>query len=152
MNAVVEASKQPVEKQVDAMDEAVAKWRGRDWMLDGILNGCEKSGWAQVRGQARMRCAVAALAAERDRQEHGAWPASLEALVHGGQLKAVPADPFDGRPLRYKRLADGVLVYSVGHDRVDNDGTIDRTNPVGTGVDLGFRLYDPEARRRPAAP
>jgi hypothetical protein len=152
MNAIVEASKQPVEKQLDAMDLALNTWKSRDWLLAGMANGCIKTTWAHARGQARMRCALVALAAERYRQEHDAWPASLETLVQGGQLKAVPLDPFDGQPLRYKRLADGVLVYSVGHDRADDGGNIDRTNPIGLGVDLGFRLYDPTARRRSAGP
>ncbi len=33
--------------------------------------------------------------------------------------------PFDGKPLRYKKAAHGVIVYSVGEDGVDNGGNID---------------------------
>jgi hypothetical protein len=150
MNAVVEASKQPVEKQLDAIDRAIEQWSGRDWMLDGITPGCSKVTAAHIRNYAKLRCAATAIAAERYRQEHDGWPESLDAMVNDGQLKAVPLDPYDGQPLRYKRLADGVLFYSVGVDRTDNGGHVDRTNPVGVGVDLGFRLYDPAARRRPA--
>src|SRR5262249_20879223 len=56
MNAIVEASKEPVEKQLDAIDEAVNKWQGRDWLADGILRGCTKTTMAHIRGQARTRC------------------------------------------------------------------------------------------------
>ena len=48
----------------------------------------------------------------------------------------------DGKALRYKRLAVGVLVYSVG---------LDPRNPTGPGTDLGFRLWDVEHRRQPPA-
>ncbi len=54
MNAMVEASRQPVEKQLDAVDEANAKWQGRDWMLDGLLPTCNKTALAHIRNQARL--------------------------------------------------------------------------------------------------
>jgi len=38
-----------------------------------------------------------------------------DALVPG-QLSAVPADPFDGKPLRFKRLTKGYVIYSIGKD------------------------------------
>jgi hypothetical protein len=150
MTAIVEATKQAAEKQLDAIDEAAEKWRGRDWLLDNIIPTCTKVSAAHIRNNAKLRCTLLALAAERYRQEHGSWPANLDALVQAGHLKSVPVDPYDARPVRYKRLPDGVLFYSVGVDRVDDGGNVDRNNPIGPGADLGFRLYDPEARRRPA--
>ena len=74
--------------------------------------------------QANMRSAVAALAAERYRLKQGQWPKSLDALVTAGLLKTVPLDPFDGEPLRLKRLPTGVVIYSVGPDRTDNGGRL----------------------------
>ena len=44
-------------------------------------------------------------------------------------LPVVPSDPFDGKPLRYKTLAKGYVVYSVGDDREDNGGA--ETNSKG---------------------
>jgi hypothetical protein len=38
-------------------------------------------------------------------------------------MAAVPTDPFDGKPLRFKPLANGYVIYSVGDDRRDNGGT-----------------------------
>ncbi len=37
-------------------------------------------------------------------------------------LKTVPIDPFDGEPIRYRKLAKGYIVYSIGSDGIDNAG------------------------------
>jgi hypothetical protein len=52
--------------------------------------------------------------------------------------------------LRLKRLADGVLVYSIGPDLTDNGGNLNRQNPVVPGSDLGFQLWDVPKRGAPA--
>jgi hypothetical protein len=105
-----------------------------------LVEGCQHS-------RARLSCAVAAVAAERYRRRQGRWPDSLEALVPG-QLARVPADPYDGRPLRYRRHAEGVVVYAVGPDRQDNGGTLDDKNPGRAGTDVGFRLWEVSRRRQ----
>jgi len=43
-------------------------------------------------------------------------------------LPQAPQDPFDGRPLRYRRLEPGFVVYSVGPARTDDGGQ--RRQPV----------------------
>jgi hypothetical protein len=105
---------------------------------------------AARREQAGLRCAIVAIAAERYRKDHGRWPEALNDLTHG-YLKAVPTDPYDGKPLRWKPLPDGVIVYSVGPDLDDNGGALNRTQPLAKGIDYGFRLWDPAQRRRPPA-
>jgi hypothetical protein len=96
--------------------------------------------------QARVQCAVVAVAAERYRLRHGHWPESLADLVPE-MLPAVPVDPFDGRPLRYCRLADGVVMCSIGPDMADHGGKLARDvlEPAG-GMNVGFRLWDAEHR------
>jgi hypothetical protein len=74
------------------------------------------------RGDAKIRDAQAALAVEGYRLANGNLPNQLSDVVPAF-LPAVPSDPFDGKPLRYKTLAKGYMVYSVGDDRVDNGGT-----------------------------
>ncbi len=73
---------------------------------------------------AQLRVAQTALALERYRLKHdNALPASLAALTPAF-IEAVPADPFDGQPLRFRRLPDkGYVVYSIGTDRKDDNGT-----------------------------
>jgi hypothetical protein len=64
----------------------------------------------------------------------------------------VPTDLYDGQPLRLRRLDDGLVIYSVGPDGKDDGGKLDRQNPVGPGMDLGFQLWDVAKRRQPPAP
>ena len=62
------------------------------------------------------------LAIERWRLTHnGRLPDSLKDLVPGF-LPTVPLDPFDEKPLRYKKSAQGYIVYSIGPDLVDDGG------------------------------
>jgi hypothetical protein len=99
------------------------------------------------RNHALLRCALVAVAAEQHRLEHGAWPASPARLVPTF-LPELPVDPFDGKPLRSKRLPDGIVVYSVGPDGVDDGGQVAATSgqPIS---DVGMRLWDANRRRRP---
>jgi hypothetical protein len=99
---------------------------------------------------ARVRSLAVALAAERYRREHNAWPESLDQLAPRF-LAAVPLDPYDGAPLRYRRLADGVVVYSVGPDRTDDGGSVRSLVPTEPGADVGARLWDVAHRRQPPA-
>jgi hypothetical protein len=99
------------------------------------------------RNQARLRCASTALAAERYRLKHGKWPESIDQLCPAF-LAAVPLDPYDGKPLRLRVLQDGIVIYSVGPDREDNGGKLDRVLLVTPGTDLGFQLWDVGMRGR----
>jgi hypothetical protein len=42
------------------------------------------------------------------------------------------------QPLRFWPLPDGLVIYSVGLDGVDNGGNLDPDNPFASGIDLGF--------------
>ncbi|MBI2948796.1 MAG: hypothetical protein HYY23_14245 [Verrucomicrobia bacterium] len=68
-----------------------------------------------------FRNTSASLAVERFRLKYGRMPESLDETVPGF-LDQAPLDPFDGKPLRYKRLNPGYMIYSVGPDRKDNGG------------------------------
>lgn len=72
--------------------------------------------------RAELRDAIAAIAVERWRLIHqGALPDSLNDLVPAF-LPAVPADPYDGKPLRYKKLKRGYCIYSIGPNLKDDGG------------------------------
>ena len=105
------------------------------------------------RKHAYLRCLSTALAAERYRREHKQWPAALDKLCPQF-LASVLLDPFDGKALRCRRVEDGMIVYSVGSDKTDNNGKldIDRENPNQPGVDIGVRLWDVSKRRQPPRP
>jgi hypothetical protein len=75
-----------------------------------------------LRFHAHVQLARIALAVERYRLATGGEPpAQLEALVPRF-LEQVPIDPFDGWPIRYRRLEPGYLLYSVDTDGQDNGG------------------------------
>lgn len=70
---------------------------------------------------ARLTVARTALALERFRLAHGRLSKDLGELVPR-LLPAVPLDPFDAAPLRYKPLLTGYVVYSIGRDGHDDGG------------------------------
>jgi hypothetical protein len=103
------------------------------------------------RNHAIYRSAIVCLAAERFRLTRGKWPANLEELVPN-ELSAIPLDAYDGKPIRYIRLPDGIAVYCVGQDGVDDGGkTLDLIG-FKPGTDCGFRLWDPAKRRQEPKP
>jgi hypothetical protein len=150
LNQMVEIAKAPVEEQAGLLQELDAAL-GRQPLLVRrsvpVLRGLAVEN--SLSGHANLRCAVAALAAERYRQQYGHWPEQLSALVPGF-LGAVSLDPFDGAPLRLRRTDDGLVIYSPGADRQDNGGKINRENSATPGTDVGLRLWDAGKRRQPA--
>jgi hypothetical protein len=89
---------------------------------------------------ARIRLARTVLAVERYRLKHsGALPASL-ADISAELPGRIPEDPFDGQPLRYKKLpAGGCVVYSVGSNRRDDGGEV-KASDGKTPLDLGVSI------------
>jgi len=105
---------------------------------------------ALLKYRAALRSAAATCAAERFRMESGRWPRGWEELTPR-YLPTVPIDPFTQKPLVWKAIEDGVVIYSVGQDRTDEGGDIlVRDGPAPK--DVGFRLYSPTARRQPPIP
>ena len=76
---------------------------------------------------ARLRSARIVIAIEHFRISHDReLPQTLAELTPFGS-SGVPIDPFDGQPLRYKKLAPGYVVYSVGEK---GDGTGSRQDDL----------------------
>ena len=67
---------------------------------------------------AQMRITRAGLALLQERMAQGAFPETLEKL----KLKNLD-DPFSKELLRYKTQGQGFILYSVGRDEKDNDGS-----------------------------
>ncbi|MDB6064326.1 MAG: hypothetical protein JWR26_534 [Pedosphaera sp.] len=66
-------------------------------------------------------------------------PDKLDDLVPS-LLPSVPADPFDGKPLRFKKLPKGYMVYSIGPDRKDDDGVERNPKKPGSAEDITFTV------------
>jgi hypothetical protein len=72
--------------------------------------------------ETRRRLILAAIALERFHLRHGQYAKDLAALTPDFS-KTVPVDFMNGQPLHYSLSGDcHYLLYSVGLDRVDNDG------------------------------
>jgi hypothetical protein len=90
-----------------------------------------------------VRAARAAVAIERYRLRRGEIPTRLADLVPD-ELDAVPADPFDGQPLRYRTDGAVLAIYSVGRNRSDDGGEVEGFGAPGFShsyaPDVGIRL------------
>jgi ABC-type transport system involved in multi-copper enzyme maturation permease subunit len=148
-NAMVEIAKLPEHLQDARMTALTTTLTNAPPLVRMLTPAMQKVAFSQRRTGGELRCAIVMLAAERYRRDHQRWPDTLDELVPG-YLRRVPADPFDGKPLRYRRLSAGVVIYSVGNDGVDNGGIIERRNHFKTGTDVGMRLWDVRRRGRPA--
>jgi hypothetical protein len=82
-----------------------------------------------MRMEAARRIVVTAIALKRYQLKHGDYPQSLSVLTPEF-LPAVPNDPIDGQPMRYRRNSDGSFtLYSIGDDGKDDGGNPTSANP-----------------------
>jgi hypothetical protein len=139
----VEIAKLPTAQQQDRLEQLQYPTVTPPMLLVALTRGSDHVRLARSchTAQALLRCASVALAAERFRLEHQRWPESLTTLVPA-YLSDIPTDPYDGQPLRLRRVDSGIVIYSVGPDREDNGGNLDRSNLNGTSTDVGFQLWD----------
>lgn len=151
-NLAIDAAKLPIHEQPAAVNALpIPPADDMNLILSRLfLPAANKVADASWRSTAEMRCTVVGIACERFRLKHGRWPKELAELSADLLPGGVPLDPFDGKPLRYRRLDDGVVIYSIGPDGADDEGTITRDKPNAPGTDIGFRLWDPEQRHKPA--
>src|SRR4029077_16277537 len=99
---------------------------------------------------------ITAIAVERYRLANGRWPQKVDELAPR-YLSSVPVDPLDPlyrQKLRYVRMADGVLIYTLGgiYTSVaveDKGGLRYRLNGANDRIDLGIQLWDAQKRRHP---
>ena len=75
-----------------------------------------------ISAEALKRMTITAIALKRHQLKYGNYPKVLDSLMPEF-VSAVPLDPVDGQPLRYRRNVDGTfLLYSVGENGKDNGG------------------------------
>jgi hypothetical protein len=98
--------------------------------LTNILNKVlfpvfEQAGEAFAKDVAQLRCIRALVQVLRWKAAHGRFPDTLE------EMGPVALDPFDGKPLKYIVTTEGVKVYSLGPNLVDDGGLDRREKPSG---------------------
>jgi hypothetical protein len=145
ISAWVRIASMPIDEQYPAYKTALG-----EFAESSVGMASRKLANAAFRTRAQLRAAYVALAIERFRQEQGRWPEKLEELMPG-YLEKVPFDVFTGQQIVYRRLADGVAVYSVGPDEKDNHGKTrylpNDTPEYPESLDFGMRLWDVSKRR-----
>jgi hypothetical protein len=101
----------------------------------------------RLKTQSTVSANEAFLALALYHREHGALPATLDALVPD-YLPAVPRDYFDGQPIRYSR--DFRAVWSVGSDHFTVTGTDLDSETTNDEVYLPLDFAAPAANPKPA--
>ncbi len=121
----ISALRLPLHERIAAIKKAEEKMDKLPWyhaLIEEFVFAAGKVTELDLRCIAYLRVGRVGLAAWRYRQAKGKLPGTLAELAPG-YIEAVPLDPFDGAALKYKFLDKGYVVYSVGMDGVDNDGT-----------------------------
>jgi hypothetical protein len=142
MTEMIDASRRPVPEALDLMESMRKELSSRHSFIPGLaemiipnLTRCETQA---ARGDALLLGAQAALALERFRLANGRPPAQI-AELSPAFLPAVPRDPFDGQPLRYRADEQGYAFYSIGENRKDDGGE----DGAGKTLDVVFRVNYP---------
>jgi hypothetical protein len=150
MTYLVEAGRSSEPAQAAVMREADERIRVLGdipiWQIRNLISLIRYLGEADLRTKVFLRSAAAGVAAERFRLAHHRWPEGWQELVPA-YLPAVLNDPFDGAPLRWRRLPGKLAVYSIGPDLDDDGGALTQAKPRA-GIDIGFILHDPDKRRQ----
>lgn len=137
MSDYLASAKQPYPQRLDT-DAAIDNRIGRTarqgfYVMSGmLLPALGDYSLREASALANIRVAETVIAIERYRlAKSGRLPEQLSELSPSF-LPDPPVDPFDGQPLRFKKLATGYEVYSIGRNRKDDGGvddTIKRTGP-----------------------
>jgi hypothetical protein len=98
-----------------------AAHRGKYIFSGMFFSSYARIGERELTSRATSLLAATAFAIESYRLIHNQLPETLDALKPEF-LPEVPSDPFDGKPIRYRRLSRGYLLYSVDLDRKDDGG------------------------------
>jgi hypothetical protein len=115
---MIEIDKLPIQEQLPRVRQIVKEAESASifiFLPQITLPAIEKVYMSHLRVRAIIDCAITALAIERYRLKEGRLPETMEALVPG-YLPQVYLDPFDGKPLRYKRTEPGYMIYTIGPD------------------------------------
>jgi hypothetical protein len=102
------------------------------------------------KARCRLVSTAAAVAALRFHKDNGRWPLSLSELVPV-YLEEIPQDSINGGELAYSLIEDGIMIYSLGENGIDDGGKPSLVVPPDeeqdASDDVGFRIWSapPEA-------
>ena len=130
-----------IDKAGDLLQNNIAHISPRNfmvpWSMPNYLKGVQKFAYDQTSAnEAAVACAL-----ERYHLAHGEYPETLDALVPQF-IQKLPHDIIGGQPLHYHRTADGkFLLYSIGWNEKDDDGTPGTLHDPSQGDWIWQRLF-----------
>jgi hypothetical protein len=149
LTAYIQAAKLPPHEQLAALKAIPLPPRPPDdfrYIVSAlILPACSKVAEAGLRTRADLLTAAAAIACERYRMANNRWPDSLEEIPNS-ILPEIPVDPFTGGPIQYRKLPDGVAVYSTGDGNVQRKEQRREAHDPLADLGQGWKLWNPELR------
>jgi hypothetical protein len=107
-----------------------APWLASYGLVDLVRPAIDRARIAMERNRAMVRSLRVLNALQRKADPNAKDPPKLSNL---GLAPEVTMDPFDGQPLRVRKLPQGWLIYSVGPNRIDDGGVLDQNTDVGLG-------------------
>lgn len=125
---------------------SVRKWRY--FLISVFMPALDKASEQAFRAKVLHEATLAVSAIKRWQLEKGVYPDSLEQLVSAGYLKRVPMDPFSNKPVVYRKIDEGFMLYSVGLNFEDDSGTIARGDDgrIDKWADEGDEVFWPVPR------
>ena len=137
--------------ETERVEQTVFNTAGRRFHPYRILTHLLLPGLAKVHAKAdrsltTSRLAITVAGLERHRLATGRYPKSLDDLVPRW-VPAVPLDPMDGQPLRYRLNADATFtVYGIGPNHADDNGVFE--SQQGQDLDWVWPPSHPTEERR----
>ena len=142
MSEAIDASRRPVPEALDIMERIGGELSSRSWFIVGlpeiVIPNLLRIEAQAASDDAFMLAAQSAVALERFRNSNGHPPERIQELAPA-LLSAVPLDPFDSQPLRYRSDDRGYTFYSIGENRVDDGGE----EGPGSNLDVVFQVTYP---------
>jgi hypothetical protein len=130
----------------DISEDYSAQARRRYCVLSTIYLPGSRTFTREADGLAVVRLAELACAIEKFAKANSRLPQDLAELAPAF-ISQIPSDPFDGKALRYRRLDDGYLFYSIGADGRDDGGTEPDRQSQGWSKgpeDIVFKVQTPK--------
>jgi len=120
MGEYTRSAQQPYSRnEASTMDKKVGQMRSRLHVVTSLvvpaIGRVKEVYWEMV---AQMRVTRAGLAVLQDSKAQRAFPQTLESLKPRDL-----SDPFSDGPLLYRPNPDGFILYSIGPDQKDNNGS-----------------------------
>lgn len=142
------AWEEPFPKRVKAVKEVALAWEriARENHLTNYIFTAEflnRDVETDAHCLASLRFAQTAVALERYRDTHHNLYAQFLSDLTPAYLARVPDDPFDGKPLRYRKAGKGYILYSIGPDLKDDHGARKERLGLNQKGDLVFMIVKP---------